>query len=160
MSLLSAVVPFKKPKLSCHSKICSERFRMCCNFGCFFYFVCLIFKQLYLWNHCAFTVLIITAASFLIQDQLELSMREKSGLHETERQLQLKIKTLQSCLKTEKDEVSLFPFLILQKNCWLLQSIPMSQVDCLASGAEAPEYYCQQGHSVQPWRQEKRERSC
>lgn len=32
-------------------------------------------------------------------------MREKSGLHETERQLQLKIKTLQSCLKTEKDEV-------------------------------------------------------
>lgn len=32
-------------------------------------------------------------------------MREKSGLHETERQLQLKIRTLQSCLKTEKDEV-------------------------------------------------------
>ncbi|TNM98502.1 hypothetical protein fugu_014748 [Takifugu bimaculatus] len=40
-----------------------------------------------------------------IQDQLELSIREKFGLHETERQLQLKIKTLQSCLKTEKDEV-------------------------------------------------------
>lgn len=40
-----------------------------------------------------------------LQDQLELSIREKSGLHETERQLQLKIKTLQSCLKTEKDEV-------------------------------------------------------
>lgn len=40
-----------------------------------------------------------------LKDQLELSMREKSGLHETERQLQLKIKTLQSCLKTEKDEV-------------------------------------------------------
>ncbi|KAM8839577.1 synovial sarcoma, X breakpoint 2 interacting protein a [Synchiropus picturatus] len=40
-----------------------------------------------------------------LMDQLELSMREKSGLHETERQLQLKIKTLQSCLKTEKDEV-------------------------------------------------------
>lgn len=32
-------------------------------------------------------------------------MREKSGLHETERQLQLKIKTLQSCIKTEKEEV-------------------------------------------------------
>lgn len=40
-----------------------------------------------------------------MQDQLELSIREKFGLHETERQLQLKIKTLQSCLKTEKDEV-------------------------------------------------------
>ncbi|XP_054624874.1 synovial sarcoma, X breakpoint 2 interacting protein a [Dunckerocampus dactyliophorus] len=40
-----------------------------------------------------------------LKDQLELSMREKSGLHETERQLQLKIKTLQSCLKTEKEEV-------------------------------------------------------
>ncbi|KAM9790592.1 synovial sarcoma, X breakpoint 2 interacting protein a isoform 3-T5 [Syngnathus typhle] len=43
--------------------------------------------------------------SYINQDQLELSIREKSGLHETERQLQLKIKTLQSCLKTEKDEV-------------------------------------------------------
>ncbi|XP_077372893.1 synovial sarcoma, X breakpoint 2 interacting protein a [Festucalex cinctus] len=40
-----------------------------------------------------------------LRDQLELSMREKSGLHEAERQLQLKIKTLQSCLKTEKEEV-------------------------------------------------------
>ncbi|MEQ2311910.1 Afadin- and alpha-actinin-binding protein [Ameca splendens] len=40
-----------------------------------------------------------------LKDQLELLMREKSGLHETERQLQLKIKTLQSCLKTEKEEV-------------------------------------------------------
>ncbi|XP_034039934.1 synovial sarcoma, X breakpoint 2 interacting protein a [Thalassophryne amazonica] len=40
-----------------------------------------------------------------LKDQLELSIREKSGLHETERQLQLKLKTLQRCLKTEKDEV-------------------------------------------------------
>ncbi|KAM9844658.1 synovial sarcoma, X breakpoint 2 interacting protein a [Aulostomus maculatus] len=40
-----------------------------------------------------------------LKDQLELSIREKSGLHETERQLLLKIKTLQSCLKTEKEEV-------------------------------------------------------
>lgn len=40
-----------------------------------------------------------------LKDQLELSIREKSGLHETERQLHLKIKTLQSCLKTEKEEV-------------------------------------------------------
>ncbi|KAM3866243.1 uncharacterized protein ACN63O_009919 [Diretmus argenteus] len=40
-----------------------------------------------------------------LKDQLDLSKREKSGLHETERQLQLKIKTLQNCLKTEKDEV-------------------------------------------------------
>lgn len=59
----------------------------------------------------------ITATSFffLTQDQLELSMREKSGLHEAERQLQLKIKTLQSCLKTEKDEVFLFLFFVLLK---------------------------------------------
>lgn len=40
-----------------------------------------------------------------LKDQLELLMREKSGLHETERQLQLKIKTLQSFLKSEKQEV-------------------------------------------------------
>lgn len=40
------------------------------------------------------------------QDQLELCKRENSGLHEAERQLQLKIKTLQNCLKTEKDEVN------------------------------------------------------
>lgn len=40
-----------------------------------------------------------------LKDQLEISMREKSGMHETERQLQLKIKTLQSCLKSEKEEV-------------------------------------------------------
>lgn len=40
-----------------------------------------------------------------LKDQLELSKREKSGLHETERQLQLKIKTLQNFLKTEKEEV-------------------------------------------------------
>lgn len=50
-------------------------------------------------------VLIIKVMYTSFQDQLELSIREKSGLHETERQLQLKIKTLQSCLKTEKDEV-------------------------------------------------------
>uniref|UniRef100_A0A8C7H5T6 Synovial sarcoma, X breakpoint 2 interacting protein a n=1 Tax=Oncorhynchus kisutch TaxID=8019 RepID=A0A8C7H5T6_ONCKI len=40
-----------------------------------------------------------------LKDQLELYKREKSGLLETERQLQLKNKTLQNCLKTEKDEV-------------------------------------------------------
>ncbi|XP_028329258.1 afadin- and alpha-actinin-binding protein-like isoform X1 [Gouania willdenowi] len=40
-----------------------------------------------------------------LKDQLELSLREKAGLHETERQLHLKIRTLQNCLKTEKEEV-------------------------------------------------------
>uniref|UniRef100_A0A8C8FII7 Uncharacterized protein n=1 Tax=Oncorhynchus tshawytscha TaxID=74940 RepID=A0A8C8FII7_ONCTS len=40
-----------------------------------------------------------------LKDQLELYKREKSGLLETERQMQLKNKTLQNCLKTEKDEV-------------------------------------------------------
>ncbi|XP_076149665.1 synovial sarcoma, X breakpoint 2 interacting protein a isoform X1 [Alosa pseudoharengus] len=40
-----------------------------------------------------------------LKDQLEYIRRENSGLHEGERQLQLKIKTLQSCLKSEKEEV-------------------------------------------------------
>ncbi len=39
------------------------------------------------------------------QDQLEHTRRDNSGLHEGERQLQLKIKTLQNCLKSEKEEV-------------------------------------------------------
>ncbi|XP_057189031.1 synovial sarcoma, X breakpoint 2 interacting protein a isoform X2 [Triplophysa rosa] len=40
-----------------------------------------------------------------LKDQLEHTRRENSGLHEGERRLQLKIKTLQNCLKSEKDEV-------------------------------------------------------
>ncbi|KAG7525079.1 hypothetical protein JOB18_021769 [Solea senegalensis] len=52
-----------------------------------------------------------------LKDQLELSIREKSGLHETERQLQLKIKTLQSCLKTEKDEVQKLQSIIASRAC-------------------------------------------
>ncbi|KAJ8376405.1 hypothetical protein SKAU_G00069850 [Synaphobranchus kaupii] len=40
-----------------------------------------------------------------LKDQLEYSRRENSGLHERERQLQLKIKSLQNCLKNEKEEV-------------------------------------------------------
>ncbi|XP_028831738.1 synovial sarcoma, X breakpoint 2 interacting protein a isoform X2 [Denticeps clupeoides] len=40
-----------------------------------------------------------------LKDQLEHTRRENSGLHEGERQLQLKIKTLQRCLKSEKEEV-------------------------------------------------------
>ncbi|XP_059358505.1 synovial sarcoma, X breakpoint 2 interacting protein a isoform X2 [Carassius carassius] len=40
-----------------------------------------------------------------LKDQLEHTRRENSGLHEGERQLQLKIKTLQNCLKSEKEEV-------------------------------------------------------
>uniref|UniRef100_A0AAY5EYU9 Synovial sarcoma, X breakpoint 2 interacting protein b n=1 Tax=Electrophorus electricus TaxID=8005 RepID=A0AAY5EYU9_ELEEL len=38
-------------------------------------------------------------------DQLEHTRRENSGLHEGERQLQLKIRTLQRYLKSEKEEV-------------------------------------------------------
>ena len=57
---------------------------------------------------CCFDVeLIIGFSTFSTQDQLELSKRETSGLYESKRQLQLKLKTLQSCLKTEKDEVKL-----------------------------------------------------
>uniref|UniRef100_A0A673K206 Afadin- and alpha-actinin-binding protein-like n=1 Tax=Sinocyclocheilus rhinocerous TaxID=307959 RepID=A0A673K206_9TELE len=40
-----------------------------------------------------------------LKDQLEHTRRENSGLHEGERQLQLKIKTLHNCLKSEKEEV-------------------------------------------------------
>ncbi|KAI9519340.1 hypothetical protein NQZ68_029507 [Dissostichus eleginoides] len=40
-----------------------------------------------------------------LKEQLELSKRENTGLLERERQLQLKVKTLQNSLKTEKDEV-------------------------------------------------------
>lgn len=40
-----------------------------------------------------------------LKDQLEFSRRENSGLHERERQLQQKIKSLQNCLKNEKEEV-------------------------------------------------------
>ncbi|XP_037530534.1 afadin- and alpha-actinin-binding protein [Nematolebias whitei] len=40
-----------------------------------------------------------------LKEQLELSKRENTGLHERERQLQLKAKSLQNCLKNEKEEV-------------------------------------------------------
>ncbi|XP_035375625.1 synovial sarcoma, X breakpoint 2 interacting protein a isoform X2 [Electrophorus electricus] len=40
-----------------------------------------------------------------LKDQLEHTRRENSGLHEGERQLQLKIRTLQRYLKSEKEEV-------------------------------------------------------
>ncbi|KAM6948248.1 LOW QUALITY PROTEIN: alanine aminotransferase 2-like [Aplochiton taeniatus] len=52
-----------------------------------------------------------------LKDQLELFKREKSGLHEAERQLQLKIKTLQGCLKTEKDEVQKLQSIIASRAC-------------------------------------------
>uniref|UniRef100_A0A8C7VX45 Uncharacterized protein n=1 Tax=Oncorhynchus mykiss TaxID=8022 RepID=A0A8C7VX45_ONCMY len=51
-----------------------------------------------------------------LKDQLELSKRETSGLHEAERQLQLKIKTLQNCLKTEKDEVQKLQSIIASRS--------------------------------------------
>ncbi|KAM8874531.1 afadin- and alpha-actinin-binding protein-like isoform 2-T3 [Spinachia spinachia] len=40
-----------------------------------------------------------------LKEQLELSKRENAGLLERERQLHLKVKSLQNCLKNEKDEV-------------------------------------------------------
>ncbi|CAB1453107.1 unnamed protein product [Pleuronectes platessa] len=44
-------------------------------------------------------------ASTQLKEQLELSKRENTGLLEKERQLQLKVKSLQNCLKNEKEEV-------------------------------------------------------
>lgn len=41
----------------------------------------------------------------LLQEQLELSKRENTGLLEKERQLQEKVKSLQNYLKNEKEEV-------------------------------------------------------
>ena len=43
----------------------------------------------------------------VLQGQLELSKRENTSLLEKERQLQLKVKNLQSCLKNEKEEVQM-----------------------------------------------------
>ncbi|XP_067369966.1 afadin- and alpha-actinin-binding protein-like isoform X2 [Channa argus] len=40
-----------------------------------------------------------------LKEQLELSKRENTGLLERERQLHLKVKSLQNCLKNEKEEV-------------------------------------------------------
>ncbi|KAG7282862.1 hypothetical protein CRUP_020700 [Coryphaenoides rupestris] len=40
-----------------------------------------------------------------LKDQLELAKRQNTSLLERERQLQLKVKNLQSCLKNEKEEV-------------------------------------------------------
>nr|XP_057928503.1 afadin- and alpha-actinin-binding protein-like isoform X2 [Doryrhamphus excisus] len=40
-----------------------------------------------------------------LKEQLELSKRENTGLLERERQLQLKVKSLQNCLKNEKEEI-------------------------------------------------------
>ncbi|XP_070765337.1 afadin- and alpha-actinin-binding protein-like [Enoplosus armatus] len=40
-----------------------------------------------------------------LKEQLELSKRENTGLLERERQLQLKVKSVQNCLKNEKEEV-------------------------------------------------------
>lgn len=40
-----------------------------------------------------------------LKEQLEVSKRENTGLLERERQLQLKVKSLQNCLKNEKEEV-------------------------------------------------------
>ncbi|XP_072294298.1 afadin- and alpha-actinin-binding protein-like isoform X2 [Eucyclogobius newberryi] len=40
-----------------------------------------------------------------LKEQVELFKRENTGLHERERQLQLKVKSIQNCLKNEKEEV-------------------------------------------------------
>ncbi len=50
-------------------------------------------------------LLLLISTAVVCQDQLEHTRRDNSGLHEGERQLQLKIKTLQNCLKSEKEEV-------------------------------------------------------
>lgn len=65
-----------------------------------------------------------------------MSIREKFGLHETERQLQLKIKTLQSCLKTEKDEVR---FDLLKTD--ILKGFgELAMIQSSLTGPEAPEH--------------------
>lgn len=51
----------------------------------------------------------------LLQEQLETSKRENTGLLERERRLQMKTKTLQHSLKNEKEEVC---FVITAVTCW------------------------------------------
>ncbi|XP_033937414.1 afadin- and alpha-actinin-binding protein-like [Pseudochaenichthys georgianus] len=50
-----------------------------------------------------------------LKEQLELSKRENTGLLERERQLQLKVKTLQNSLKTEKEEVQKLQHIIASR---------------------------------------------
>ncbi|XP_040040396.2 afadin- and alpha-actinin-binding protein isoform X2 [Gasterosteus aculeatus] len=50
-----------------------------------------------------------------LKEQLELSKRENTGLLERERQLHLKVKSLQNCLKNEKDEVQKFQNIIASR---------------------------------------------
>lgn len=79
---------------------------------------------------CSSTLEHMQISNSRLKDQLELLKREKSGLHETERQLQLKMKTLQSCLKSEKDEI--------QK----LQSIIASRASQYSHDAKRKEREC------------------
>lgn len=44
-------------------------------------------------------------SGFAVQEEVEVSKRQNMGLLERERQLQLKLKSLQNCLKNEKEEV-------------------------------------------------------
>ena len=101
---------------------------------------------------CCFDVeLIIGFSTFSTQDQLELSKRETSGLYESKRQLQLKLKTLQSCLKTEKDEVKLrdkYIYIYIRVLnttilwCLLLFDTHDSLFFAFCTGSETPECDC------------------
>lgn len=68
--------------------------------SCFFFLLQILFS-------CDYGIFMSITAfwSLLLQEQLELSKRENTGLLEKERQLQQKVKSLQSCLKSEKEEV-------------------------------------------------------
>ncbi|XP_012713035.2 afadin- and alpha-actinin-binding protein [Fundulus heteroclitus] len=52
-----------------------------------------------------------------LKEEVELSKRQNTGLLERERQLQLKLKSLQNCLKNEKEEVQKLQNIISSRAC-------------------------------------------
>ncbi|XP_016103087.1 afadin- and alpha-actinin-binding protein-like [Sinocyclocheilus grahami] len=65
-----------------------------------------------------------------LKDQLEHTRRENSGLHEGERQLQLKIKTLHNCLKSEKEEVQKLQSIISSRASQYNHDTKRKERDC------------------------------
>ncbi|KAK3568067.1 hypothetical protein QTP86_029712 [Hemibagrus guttatus] len=66
-----------------------------------------------------------------LKDQLEHTRRENSGLHEGERQLHLKIRTLQSCLKSEKEEVQKLQSIIASRATQYSHDAKRKERECI-----------------------------
>ncbi|XP_060731417.1 synovial sarcoma, X breakpoint 2 interacting protein a isoform X2 [Tachysurus vachellii] len=66
-----------------------------------------------------------------LKDQLEHTRRENSGLHEGDRQLHLKIRTLQSCLKSEKEEVQKLQSIIASRATQYSHDAKRKERECI-----------------------------